>query len=78
MNPQDAQKAALRAPEKLVATHELEPFKYGVPSPEVWGQWELRKRRVVARWKSQKTASRREARSERWPSEWVVEARERP
>jgi hypothetical protein len=27
MNPQDAQKAALRAPEKLVATHELEPLQ---------------------------------------------------
>ena len=36
MNPQDVQKAALSAPEKLAATHELEPFECGVPSLDDW------------------------------------------
>lgn len=36
VNPQDAQKAALRAPEKLATTHELEPFECGVPSLDDW------------------------------------------
>jgi len=36
VNPQDAQKAALRAPEKLAATHELESFECGVPSLDDW------------------------------------------